>query len=217
MFKDYKIIINTMFPVAYDSADHMEPEGTKNDNSSNIDLIHEIEKDLSEISPLQILDLGCAGGGLVHDFVKKGHIAVGLEGSDYNIVHQRAEWPALYGKNLFTCDITKEYSIWIEKDQKISPFACDLITAWEVVEHIPPDRLSLFFELIRRHLKIGGRFIAGISLCSAPPHHASLFSISDWKKKILNHLPGFLLQEYPYHNTARSSFTSLYIALQRIA
>lgn len=206
-----------MFPVAYDSADHMEPEGTKNDNSSNIDLIHEIEKDLSEISPLQILDLGCAGGGLVHDFVKKGHIAVGLEGSDYNIVHQRAEWPALYGKNLFTCDITKEYSIWIEKDQKISPFACDLITAWEVVEHIPPDRLSLFFELIRRHLKIGGRFIAGISLCSAPPHHASLFSISDWKKKILNHLPGFLLQEYPYHNTARSSFTSLYIALQRIA
>lgn len=65
MFKDYKIIINTMFPVAYDSADHMEPEGTKNDNSSNIDLIHEIEKDLSEISPLQILDLGCAGGDII--------------------------------------------------------------------------------------------------------------------------------------------------------
>lgn len=217
MFEDYKIILNTKFPIAYDSVDHLEPAGTKNDNSSNLDLIDEVEKDLGKNSPrLQVLDLGCAGGQLVHDFVKRGHIAVGLEGSDYNVIHQRAEWPILYQKNLFTCDITREYAISIEKDQTIQPFECDLVTAWEVVEHIPPDRLTDFFEFIRRHLKLGGKFIAGISLCSAHPHHASLFSISDWKKKILNHLPGLLLKEYPYHNIGHPAFTSLYIALERI-
>lgn len=213
----YKIFVKTDYPVAFDSEDHLQPAGTKNDNFSNLALINEIESDLYvNNKPLYLIDLGCAGGGLVHDFIRKGHVAVGLEGSDYNVVYKRAEWPALYGKNLFTCDITREYSILIEKNGEIQRFQSDLITAWEVVEHIPPERLLDFFEFIRRHLKIGGKFVAGISLCEGPPHHVSMFPINHWKTKILNNLNGLVLKEYPYLNIARPSFTSLYIALERI-
>jgi hypothetical protein len=216
--KNYKITIKTDHPVAYDSEDHIHPAGTKNDNFTNQALVNEVENDLCrDNNPLKLIDLGCAGGLFVHDFIRKGHIAVGLEGSNFNVIHKRAEWPELYEKNLFTCDITRDYSLFIESDNKTSLFQCDLITAWEVVEHIPPDRLTIFFDLIRRHLKIGGRFIAGISLCEGPPHHVAMFPIPHWKTKILNQLHGLELQEYPYLNVARPSFTSLYIALKRTA
>jgi hypothetical protein len=214
--KNYKIILNTNYPIAYDSEDHLQPGGTKNDNFSNKAFIEEVEKDLCKKNePLYLIDLGCAGGLLVQDFVQREHIAVGLEGSDYNVIHRRAEWPLLYGKNLFTCDITREYSLFIEKNGELNIFQSDLITAWEVVEHIEPSRLPIFFELIRRHLKIGGKFIAGISLCEGLPYHISMFPIPHWKNKILNNLPGLVLKEYPYLNIARPSFTSLYITLER--
>ena len=215
--KDYKILIKTDYPVAFDSLDHIYPAGTKNDNFSNSAFINEVELQLCKNnSSLKIIDLGCAGGKLVRDFVDRGHIAIGLEGSNYSLKYQRAEWPSLYGKNLFTCDITKEYSVSIEIDNKNESFESDLITAWEVIEHIPPDRLTIFFDLIRKHLKIGGKFVAGISLCDSPPHHLSLFPIDCWKNKILNRLNGFELKEYPYLNVGHPSFSSLYIMLERV-
>ncbi|MBS0626303.1 MAG: class I SAM-dependent methyltransferase [Verrucomicrobia bacterium] len=212
----YKFHVKTDHPIAYESPDHLEPAGTKNDNFSNAALIHEIEESFG-YQHLNMMDLGCAGGLFVHDFIKRGHFAVGLEGSNYNIKAKRAEWPALHEKNLFTCDICEDYSVLLETNGETTPYLCDLVTAWEVVEHIPPDKLGIFFEGIRKHLKIGGRFVAGISLCEGPPYHVSLFSIEDWKTKILNKLPGFVLKEYPYFNVGHPSFTSLYIMLERTA
>ena len=42
---------------------------------------------------IKVLDLGCAGGGMVHDFLDGGHVAVGLEGSDYCLKNQKFENP----------------------------------------------------------------------------------------------------------------------------
>jgi len=48
------------------------------------------------------------------------------------------------GKNLFTCDITKPFEVV----QGSQPVRFDLITAWEVLEHIGPDALDQVFRNI---------------------------------------------------------------------
>jgi SAM-dependent methyltransferase len=101
------ISLITNYPIAYDSPDHIFPWGTMRDNSSSSDFIEEMEKHFSK-QPIKMMDLGCSGGQLVVDFHNRGHLAVGLEGSDYSVKIQRANWPEWYNKILFTCDLTKE-------------------------------------------------------------------------------------------------------------
>ncbi len=213
----YKIIVDTQYPIALDSPDHVFPEGVKNDNTTSRPFIDEIKAKLmnADRKCLNIIDLGCAGGMLVHDFVKQGHVAIGLEGSDYNVKHDRAEWRRLYQHNLFTCDISKPFSVSIQDDLKVQPFLCDLIMAWEVVEHIHPDSLTVFFENIRKHLKPDGQFLAGICTVKGPPQHQSVFPETKWKNEILNRLEGLVLKDYPYVYKNHSSGSSIYIMLER--
>lgn len=148
--------VQTEYPVASESPDHLIPQGTAHDNNSNCAFVLRIA-DLIERArpgcPHGILDLGCSGGRLVNDFLRIGWGAVGLEGSDYSLKHQRAFWPKLAGRNLFTCDITRPFTI-----SPAEPF--DVITAWDVIEHIHADDLGGLFDNVRRHLRRGGYFIA---------------------------------------------------------
>src|SRR5437763_1568188 len=91
-------------PIASDSPDHLVPRGTKNDNSRNRLFNRKAELLLTK-KQLRVLDFGCTGGGFVKDCIDDGHIAVGLEGSDYSKRAHRAEW-ATIPQSLFTCDIT---------------------------------------------------------------------------------------------------------------
>jgi len=135
------------------------------------------------------MDLGCSGGQLVKDFKDLNWIAVGLEGSDYSLKHKRANWRALAGTNLFTCDITKPFRVKL--DQQDLRF--HLITAWEVMEHISSSDLDGLFENIRRHLVVGGYFIASTS--SAPSVvdgielHQTRMTNAEWKE--------FIKRQYP--------------------
>jgi hypothetical protein len=54
------------------------------------------------------MDLGCSGGGIILDALLRGHMAIGLEGSDVSLKQQRAEWRVI-PNHLFTCDITKPF------------------------------------------------------------------------------------------------------------
>jgi 2-polyprenyl-3-methyl-5-hydroxy-6-metoxy-1,4-benzoquinol methylase len=119
----------------------------------------------AEGRPLGALDLGCSGGQLVKDFLDLGWLSVGLEGSDFSLKHGRANWPALAGKNLFTCDVTKPFKI-IANGQ---PVRFNLITMWEVLEHISTQDLPGLFANISGHLTDGGYFIA--STTSVPDIH----------------------------------------------
>jgi hypothetical protein len=101
----------------------------------------------------------------VADFRSLGWLAVGLEGSDYSLKHGRANWPALAGKNLFTCDVTKPFKITVDRQ----PAKFHLITMWEVLEHIPTPELPQLFDNIVSHLGNGGYFIA--STTSDPDIH----------------------------------------------
>lgn len=112
-------------------------------------------------NPLNILDLGCAGGGLVRSLLDDGHFAIGLEGSDFPKTHGLGEWNTIPG-NLFTCDITEPFLL-TEETTTSQPFLFDIVTSWEVLEHIPEERLPQLMENIRRHLKPDGRIIFSIA------------------------------------------------------
>lgn len=151
--------VKTDYPVAYESADHLHPHGTKNDNTRAAFFIRKCEELFPEKKQLCFADLGCSGGGIVLDAVLRGHNAIGLEGSDYSLKHQRAEWRLLKNR-LFTCDISKPFHI---QNADGSDAKFDVVSAWEVLEHIPEDGVSQLAKNVTNMLFPGGYFVATVS------------------------------------------------------
>lgn len=217
------ITIKTKYPVATDSPDHIFPWGTMRDNNTNSGYIKEVEEYFGLGNRLNILDLGCAGGQLIKDFHYNGHLAIGLEGSDYSLKNNRACWPELYNKALFTCDISKPF--WIldyeikDKEQQEGieiPIKFDLISAWEVIEHIAPEDLDQMFDNIYNHLKDNGIFVGTISLVEdvIQGHrlHQSVFPSEWWMEKLNKK---FIVEPYCFKNLVRADGTSLRITLKK--
>ncbi len=150
----------TDHPIAFSSNDHLHPWGTRNDNTRSARFCFACERHFAG-RPLSYLDLGCSGGGLVFDFLLRGHFAMGLEGSDFSLKTQRAEWRTI-GDYLRTCDITKPFSLVTKSSQGIRKF--DVISMWEVLEHIGEEDLGALFANIRKHLAPDGLFIGSIAL-----------------------------------------------------
>ncbi len=147
----------TAHPVAISSHDHIFPLGTAQDNTHYPRFIARCEEILGK--GLNVLDLGCAGGGLVLDFLSRGHEAFGLEGSDYPKTHQLFEWSRLSDR-LHTCDITKPFMI---TDPSRFRASFDVISMWEVLEHIQESSLSQLLSNIRDHLSPRGIFCASVA------------------------------------------------------
>jgi len=179
-----KITVKTEFPVAFDSPDHLVPLGTKKDNTRNKLFVRSCLKLLKKRKRtiLKVLDIGCAGGGCVQDFVSKGHNAVGIEGSDYSKNKRRASWSKIPDR-LFTCDASRPFTIF-EDGEKMK---FNLIYSFEVMEHIHPDRLKIYFKNIRNHLTENGIFI-GTYTCTKsekyPDHHQTVMGSDAWLKYI---------------------------------
>lgn len=190
-----RLSLATKHPVAFHSPDHLFPTGTKNDNSTNrlfvLMLIHILKKSFGKIQ-LHTLDLGCSGGQLVADFRALGVVAAGLEGSDYSLRHKRANWKDLANTALFTCDITKPFTL--KKNQR--PFQAQLITAWEVLEHIHTRDLKQLFTNIEHHLAPGGFFIASTSNNSDMQNgvelHQTQMTATQWQNWIQKHAPALI-------------------------
>jgi len=157
-YSEPQIRLISDFPVANKSSDHLFPRGTKNDNTRYPRFCTKLEQ-LFPGQRLHILDLGCSGGGMVYNFLQRGHLAIGLEGSDYSLKHQRAEWPII-PHYLKTCDITKPFRLETIDGQ---PAFFDVVTAWEVLEHIPEQSLPQLFKNIALHLRPGGVFAASVA------------------------------------------------------
>ncbi len=149
-----KFQLITKHPVALTSLDHMFPCGTSRDNSVNPVFNQKLYALFPE-QKLYVLDLGCSGGGMVKSILDDGHTAVGLEGSNYSLLHQRAEW-ATIPDSLFTCDITFPFVL---HDGNEKPYPFDVITSWEVLEHIEEYDIVGVIENIHAHLKQNGLFI----------------------------------------------------------
>ncbi len=148
------ITIRTAHPLADWSPDHVHPKGTRTDSTTRPGF----NQRLYRVFPhARLLDLGCAGGGLVQSVLDDGHLAVGIDGSDYSKARNRAAWAHIPG-NLFTADITEPFQLYDG-----GPMSFDAITMWEVLEHIPEDRLGRLFANTARHLADGGMVICSVS------------------------------------------------------
>lgn len=171
----YRVL--TDWPVALDSPDHIRPGGTMHDDSRNPKFNRKLYRLYP--SPMRIMDLGCAGGGFVADCLKDGHDAIGLEGSDYSTKWdgpggtaaerekrkpgRRAEW-ANIPENLFTCDVTMPFEVREEYGTMGDATALfDVVTAWEIMEHLPEERLDQVVQNVLNHLAEGGVWIMSVS------------------------------------------------------
>lgn len=165
-----KISVRTAHPIAHDSLDHREPRGTAVDNSRNRRFnwkLYGLYPSLDR--PLRVLDLGCSGGAFVRDCLYDGRFAVGIDGSDYSQKWGRAEWPLLGGRNLFVADIAKPFEVVTGDPAAGERVRFDVVSLWEVLEHIAEPDLPAVFGNIRDHLAPGGLVIASIS--SEPLRH----------------------------------------------
>lgn len=171
------VTLRTEFPTAEESLDTKVLWGAKYDNSTNKKFVDRIEEIIGRDSA--VLDLGCAGGQMIYDFYRIGWRAVGLEGSDYPKRARTGAWKHLADTHLFTCDITKPFALSCQ---------FNLITAWEVLEHIEERDLPQLFRNIDDHLLPGGYFIA--STTSAPDIqggvdlHRTKLSNAEWSARL---------------------------------
>lgn len=177
--------VKTEHPIAIKSDDHIYPRGTRNDNTRYTRFVYAAERAIGQ--KLRVMELGCAGGGLVLDFILAGHDAVGIEGSDYSAVWRRAEW-ATIPERLFTADITKPFYAFVDG----VPQKFDLITAWEVLEHIRDDDIDGLLDNIRRHLAQNGIFCGSVATfedrdtVSGAVWHVTVKPYDWWVRRITN-------------------------------
>lgn len=173
--------IITDYPIAYTSQDHLEPVGSKQDNSKNEAYVNELISIFG--SDMAYMDLGCAGGGFVAQFLEKNVLGVGVEGSDYSLNLQRAEW-ANYKDYLFTADIEKPFKIVDENDNLI---LFDAISAFDVLEHIHEECMDQLFETVKMHLKPNGWFVTGIADFPHQGYHVTVKPLDWWNNFFRKH------------------------------
>lgn len=163
--------------LAINSPDFKEPIGARLDNSTNKAFVLKMD-DLIHAKHKWHLDLGCAGGQLVADFLQLGSwTSIGIEGSDFPLRHPNRNWKRYLNTNLFNADITD----WFQVRERSSNVEFDLITAWEVLEHIDERELDLVILSIFTHLKRGGYFIASTS--DGPgPQHQTRWDNEQWRR-----------------------------------
>lgn len=186
--KGFKCV--TDYPVAYDSPDHIHPVGTVLDHTRHPRFIRACEDYFGGSSkPLSFLDLGCSAGGMVLDAVLRGHVGVGLEGSDISRLQQRAEW-RLLRDTLFTCDVTRPFALG---RGEIETFKFDVISAWEVLEHLTAEGVEGLFANLARHTRPGSIFACSISQVDGgftedgTPLHQTLEPLPWWQERAAKH------------------------------
>ena len=192
------ITVKTNKNIAFDSLDHMHPFGVVRDNNSNSYYIQEVKKHFNN-EKISVMDLGCAGGQIIVDHSNLGDIAVGLEGSS-NVFRGvgRSNWESLFNKNLFLCDVTENFDISFEEN----PLKFDYIQMWEVLEHIPEQKLPSLLSNIKKHLKSDGIFCGSIATYVCPSGtHVSIFPKSKWIEIFKEN--GFVMEEYIFTTLPR--------------
>jgi 2-polyprenyl-3-methyl-5-hydroxy-6-metoxy-1,4-benzoquinol methylase len=211
-----KFTRETKHPVAFESPDHLAPKGTAVNNSTNKKFVLHMDARLQREfpnQPLRVMDLGCAGGQMVVDFMTLRWQGVGIEGSDFSLKHRRANWAQHANTHLFTGDITKPFQVM--DDGKPTQF--HLITAWEVMEHIATPDLPQVFENIRKHLVPGGYFIASTTetsdLHEGLELHQTQWTNPQWRAFVEKEFPdleyvdvGLKIYQYVRYNFLHPSF-----------
>lgn len=193
------IKVITEHPIAIASLDHINPFGCIRDNNSFSYYILDVKKYFNN-QKINVLDLGCAGGQIIIDHLNLGDLAVGLEGSSHALNGAgKHNWDLYKDKNLFLCDITEKFSILDDNGETIK---FDIIQMWEVLEHIPENKLNILLDNIKKHLKTNGIFIGSVATyhCISGTH-VSVFEKSKWSE--IFKTSGFDMQPYCFNCVPR--------------
>jgi 2-polyprenyl-3-methyl-5-hydroxy-6-metoxy-1,4-benzoquinol methylase len=174
------VILTTQSPLAVSSNDYINPESTLEGDVRPTNFVLDCINILG--SQMSCLDLGVGAGGLVYEFVVNDVFAVGLDGSDFCKRYRVGYWPLLVN-NLFNCDLTESFQLTSCINSDV--FRFDLITMWEVLEHIDEADLAALFKNVVEHLDAEGYFVGSISLLeyvdkSGHPYHVTLRPKAWW-------------------------------------
>lgn len=192
------IKLETDYPIAVDSYDYISPDSTAQGSTRPTFFVQDCIRVLGQ--NIKCLDLGSGAAGLVFEYAKNQVLAIGVDGSDFCRINRVGYWPLL-PNNLFTCDITKPFNFVSRDTQAVVNF--DVITMWEVLEHIAEQDLAGLFDNVRRHLDERGYFMGSISLLeyvddTGSPYHVTLKPREWWKAKLIE--SGLvLLDEHPFN------------------
>ncbi|MES2832655.1 MAG: methyltransferase domain-containing protein [Pseudomonadota bacterium] len=181
--KVHDIKIATDHPIALTSNDHLEPDSTTEGLVRPTQFVRHC---IDVLGPdIRCLELGAGAAGLLFEYIQNGLVAIGIDGSDYCKKNRIGYWPLIPG-NLFTCDLTHPFRFHREADSETMKF--NLITAWEVFEHIAEADLSQTLANVATHLEPEGYFIGSISMIeyldkNGRPYHVTLKPRTWWKEK----------------------------------
>lgn len=168
------IQLKTNFPIAINSNDHLMPDSTMEGLSRPTLFVNHCIGILG--FNIKVLDIGTGAAGLVYEWAINGVLAAGIDGSDFCRKNKIGYWPLL-PNNLLTCDITQPFE-FTDKNTSL-PVNFNLITCWEVLEHIHESDLATLLHNVRSHLSDTGYFIGSISLLTyndkvGNPYHITL-------------------------------------------
>jgi len=186
------------------SKDFTEPKGAAHDNSGSTYFTEAIEKTFKG-EQIYYLDLGCAGGQLVKDMHDKRHFSFGIEGSPFQRDEKKNNWP-LIPNNLFVADITEKFRFYsYDENGQSTKILFDVISAWDVLEHVPEDRLPGLIENLTKNLKPNGFFVCGIADFEDEGYHVTVQNKEWWIKLFENYKMKFV-EEDPQELARKSSF-----------
>ncbi len=193
-----KLALRSEYPLAIDSHDHINAESTIEGLVRPTYFVRNCLDVLGE--KINCLDLGTGAGGLIFEYLVNGIFAVGIDGSDFCSRYRIGYWPLLEN-NLFNCDITKPFSF--QESDSQNNFSFQIITMWEVLEHIQETDLEPLFRNIHENLAPDGYFIGSVSRVdyrdkNSVPYHVTLQPKEWWKEKFYQH-DLIMLENHPFN------------------
>ncbi|BAY12210.1 glycosyltransferase [Calothrix sp. NIES-2098] len=136
------------------------------------------DKLVNYVSPISVLDVGCAKGFLVEAFYNRGVLVHGFDYSEYAISCVREDLKS----SVFVASATDSSAF--HKNQDLY----DLITCIEVVEHMPRDEALYAIKNMCQYGKV--IFFSSSADDFAEPSHLTVLPRISWLKIFLEH--GFI-------------------------
>lgn len=158
--------IITNKPIALDSFDHSSPLGAVLDPYNRpTEFWDRFKTDFFEQA--KVLDIGTGTGTIVSRGVEAGYDVYGIDGTDACLKEGGAAWVKYYGARLFNADITESFLL---TEDGTDPVLFDVIVSFDFLEHVKEDAVPIVLQNIRKHLKVGGIFLATVTN-DVQPHH----------------------------------------------
>ncbi|MGA2221953.1 MAG: class I SAM-dependent methyltransferase [Verrucomicrobiia bacterium] len=111
----------------------------------------------------------------------------------------RAEWGTI-PEFLFTCDVTGEFDILLQEPAAATRLQCDIVTSWELLEHIAERDLAKLIANVKKHLARGGLWIMSIApyddICDGMNLHQTVqpkpWWVAKFKEQGMEHLEEYV-------------------------